>query len=443
MNRTAKILLAAGGIVVLSYPGLAWVTGIAIESRIQHNEQEILDRAPYIALVKREYHRGIYRSTETATYGLRNRHLSSVTITVVNDIHHGPLPGLRMPALGLVDTTVVAPPGLQKEIVSVLGSKAILEVQTSVGLLGGSTSNLTSPAFSTRLPDGSTLAWGGLSGTVTTTRKEGHISAEFSVPRLAVQGAKGGVELTGLEYSGAHTKVLDDLYDGNMRLTIEKLAGSNPRSGAPYSLERVSIASTAKTTGEFVDIGVDTSADAAAFGDVALKNIAYSMSLQHVHGPTLAALGHAVRALQRQPDTDPMQLQAGMKTTFGQYGGDLLLRQPVIDIRRISFAMPEGAFLFSARLSAPGLSPGDLKWPAAIAALRAHARVTADLRIDDGLLRKFLTLRGPHPQITARLQSLEQQGYLNAAPGAVSTHLEYSAGRLTLNGRPFPPAPAN
>lgn len=442
MNRATKILLAAGGIVVLSYPGVAWMTGIVIESRIQHNEQEILDRAPYIALVKREYHRGIYRSTEIATYGLRNRHLSSATITVVNDIRHGPLPGLHMPALGLVDTTVGAPPGLQKEIASVLGSKPILEVQTSVGLLGGSTSNLTSPAFSTRLPDGSTLAWGGLTGTITTAGNQGHVSGELSLPRLAVQGAKGGVELTGLEYTGAHTKVLDDLYDGTMRLTVEKLAGSNPRSGAPYSLERVSIASSAKTTGEFVDIGVDTSADAATFGDVALKNIAYSVSLQHVHGPTLAALGQAVRALQRQPGRDPLQLQAGIKTTFSRYGGDLLLREPVIDIRRISFAMPEGALLFSARLSAPGLSPGDLKWPAAILALRAHAQVTADLRIDNGLLQKLLTMRGPSPQINARLQSLEQQGYLTAAPDAVSTHLEYSAGRLTLNGHPFPPAPA-
>jgi uncharacterized protein YdgA (DUF945 family) len=443
VNRTAKILLAAGCIVVLSYPAAAWVTGIAIESRIQHNEQEILDRAPYLALVKREYHRGIYRSTETAVYGLRNRRLSSATITVVSDIQHGPLPGLRMPALGLVDTRIAAPPGLQKEIAAVLGSKPILEVRTSVGLLGGSASNLTSPAFSTRLPDGSTLAWGGLTGTIATTGNQGRMSGELSVPRLAVQGAKGGVELTGLEYSGTHTKALDDLYDGTMRLTIEKLAGTNPRSGAPYSLERVSIASTAKTTGEFVDIGVDTSADAATFGDVALENVAYSVSLQHVHGPTLAALGQAVRALQRQPGTDPMQVRAGMKTTFGRYGGDLLLREPVIDIRKVSFAMPEGALLFSARISAPGLSPGDLKWPAAILALRAHAQVTADLRIDNGLLQKLLAMRGPDPQITARLRSLEQQGYLTATADAVSTHLEYSAGGLTLNGHPFPPAPGN
>jgi hypothetical protein len=51
---------------------------------------------------------------------------------------------------------------------------------------------------------------------------------------------------------------------------------------------------------------------------------------------------------------------------------------------------------------------------------------------------------GPNREIAARLTSLEQQGFVTAAASAVTTHLEYSAGRLTLNGHPFPPAaPAN
>jgi hypothetical protein len=101
VNRTTKILLAVGGIVVLSYPGIAWVTGIAIEGRIQQSEQQALDKAPYIVLVKREYHRGVYDSTEIATYSLRNSALpaavrsatgsaasASVTITVASNIQH-------------------------------------------------------------------------------------------------------------------------------------------------------------------------------------------------------------------------------------------------------------------------------------------------------------------------------------------------------------------
>jgi hypothetical protein len=37
---------------------------------------------------------------------------------------------------------------LQKELASVLGSKPILQLRTHIGLLGGATVDLSSPAFS-------------------------------------------------------------------------------------------------------------------------------------------------------------------------------------------------------------------------------------------------------------------------------------------------------
>ena len=48
---------------------------------------------------------------------------------------------------------------------------------------------------------------------------------------------------------------------------------------------------------------------------------------------------------------------------------------------------------------------------------------------------------GSNPKIAAQLTTFEQQGYLTAGPAAVTTHLELSGGRITLNGHPFPPAP--
>lgn len=116
----------------------------------------------------------------------------------------------------------------------------------------------------------------------------------------------------------------------------------------------------------------------------------------------------------------------------------------MIDVRQVSFTMPEGSFLLSARLSAPGLSRADLQWPAAIAALKSHAQVTADLRVDNGLVRRLLAMGGSNPRIAAQLASFERQGYLAAGADNLTTHLEFSGGRLTLNGHAFPPAaPAN
>lgn len=169
MKRATKTLLAVGGILVLSYPGIAWVTGVAIESRIQHDEQRAVAQVPYLTLVSREYHRGVYESTETATYGFRIPALQAMgaaagtplragaTITVASNIRHGPFPGLRVPALAIVDSTLVVPPAARKVLSGILGSKPILEVRTSVGFFGGASASLTSPAFSLRLPDGCTI----------------------------------------------------------------------------------------------------------------------------------------------------------------------------------------------------------------------------------------------------------------------------------------------
>lgn len=451
MSRTTKILLAVGGIIVLSYPGMAWVTGMVIAGRIQHAEQQALDQVPYLTLVRRDYHRGVYRSTEVATYGF---HIPvpqalktaggaavppSATITVTSDIQHGPLPGLHALALASVDSTITAPPALQQALSTALGSQPLLRIHSIVGFLGGTTLNMTSPAFSLKLPDGSTVAWGGLTASGTTAGGQGRWSAQLSAPRFAFDGAQGRFELTGVEYSGTNEQAFDGIYLGNGTFTIERVAGSTPRSG-DYSLQRISVTSTSKPNGEFFDMRVDVAMDAAQVAAVQLKNVMYSQSVEHIHGPSFAAMAKAMRTAEHQAGADPAQVQAALRGAMSQYGTDMLLQNPVLDIRQVSFAMPEGSFLLSARISAPGLSRADLQWPATILALKTHALVTADLKVDNGLVQKLLSMGGSNPNIAARLNSFEQQGYLTAGPAAVTTHLELSGGRLTLNGHPFPPA---
>ena len=452
MGKTTKVLLAIGVIIVLSYPGIAWVTGMVVESRLQHSEQQALDKLPYLTVVKREYHRGMYRSSVVTTYGLRGTALqamklgaalpSSITITVASNIQHGPFPGLHTPALAVIDSTVVLPPALQRQLSGVIGSKPFLQFHSTLGLFGGATSDMTSPAFSLRLADGSNLVWGGLTGTFSATHDQAHWSARLSAPHLLVQGTQGGVfELTAAEYSGAEDKALEGLYVGTGTFTIERVNGNGPRPGSDFSLQRVSLTSTSKADGEFFSYRIDVASDAAKVAAVQLTNVMYSESFEHIHGPSLLAFANALRAAQLQAGGNQAQLQAGMLAAFRQHGIDLVLHDPVINIRQVSFTMPEGSFLLSARLSAPGLAAADLQQlPATIMALRSHAHVTADLRLDNGLLQRFLAMSGSNPKVAAQLTSFEQQGYLTVGATAVTTHLELAGGMITLNGHPFPPA---
>ncbi len=449
MNRTTKILLAIVAIILLAYPGYAWVTGIAVASRLQRSERQVLERVPYLTLLKREYHRGVYRSTEVATYGLRfplpkrgsaAATAAGATLTVTSHIQHGPLPGLSTVGLATIDSTVSGPPALQKALAAALGSQPLLRFHTTIGFFGGAAVTVTSPAFSAQLPNGSTLTWGGLTGSFTSTGHGGRGSGQLSAPRLALHGAAGAFEVAGIEYSGSFEQAFGGLYLGDGTFTVERLDGSTPRGA--FSLQRISLTSDSKPAGEFFDMRVDLAMDAAQIAAVQLTKVVYSESVEHIDGPSFASLSQAINRTESQAGADPAQLAAGMQDAVRRYGVDVLLHDPVIDIRKVSFTMPEGTVVFSAKVSAPGLARADLQWPAAIAALKQHAEVTADLSVDNGLVRKFLAMKGANSQLAARLTAFEQQGYLTAGPTAVTTHVIYDAGRLTLNGHPFPPAPS-
>ena len=320
MNKTTKVLLLIGVIIVLSYPGIAWVTGMAVESHLQHNEQQVLARAPYVTVVKREYHRGVYRSTATTTFSVRipagaaAALLSAFTLTVSSNIQHGPLLGLHGVGLAQIDSTIVAPPALQKELSAVIGARPLAQLHSTVGLLGGTTGELTSPAFSLPLPNGAKLVWGGITVNGSASRNQASLVGQVERAAVVRPGSRGGrFELTGMEYSGSHQKAFGDLYLGTGTFTIERLDGSGPRPGSDFSLQRIAVTTRSKADGDFFDMRVDIAMDAAKIAALQLTNLMYSQGFEHVQGPSFASMVQAVRAAQLQSGGNQAQLQAGIR----------------------------------------------------------------------------------------------------------------------------------
>src|ERR1700716_3652955 len=107
MDRKTRISIIVAAVVVVAYPVFAWLLGLAVEWQSRQREEQFLERYPYVVLIKRDYHRGLYSATEELTYGLGGssakrlaavpggKNWSSYRITVRNTIHHGPLPQLR------------------------------------------------------------------------------------------------------------------------------------------------------------------------------------------------------------------------------------------------------------------------------------------------------------------------------------------------------------
>jgi len=123
VNARVKFLLIGLAVLGLAYPGVAWLIGLRAEALMQRREQQALDLFPgNVTLISRQYHRGVFSSTEDLTFGLgptvlralgpltTTSDLAALHVTVHNSIYHGPLPQLRSFGLATVSTQVQLPP---------------------------------------------------------------------------------------------------------------------------------------------------------------------------------------------------------------------------------------------------------------------------------------------------------------------------------------------
>lgn len=72
-------------------------------------------------------------------------------------------------------------------------------------------------------------------------------------------------------------------------------------------------------------------------------------------------------------------------------------------------------------------------------ALVRFLEAAVDLRIDDPLLSKLLASTARGPTLSAQLDALEKQGYLKRDGKAWTAQIALHAGKLTINGQPYPP----
>ena len=456
MNRRIGIWIIVVLVVVVGYPAAAWLIGLGVEHRWEQREQQILEKYPYVAVVKRDYHRGVYSATEEVTYGLRGPFLNSLRaipgsaawggdlqLTLRHTIHHGPLPQLRAFAPATVDTQWELPPKLSQQLAAAFGSKTYLTVHTRMKWLGGSTTVLRSSAFQQQLSDDTTLAWRGFDGRVDLGRDIGAASVRLTFPGVDLKSAKGTLGLQDLKLSMDLQPAFDELTVGSMNMTVARVDIDQTAKGFKASAQSLSLDSKSSVNGEYVDMDVRFGVDALQAGQFSATRLGYECRFDHIHGPSLASFTKDMRTAQAATSStmpSPDKIQAVFKTD----GIEILLRDPVLEIPRVGFVMPEGELLISLKATMPGIARAELDGPpnVIIPAIVKHLQASADVRIDKALLDKLLNSSGKSDTLTTQLQALQGQGYIKLDGQALTTHLRYQGGQLRVNNQPFPSRPA-
>jgi uncharacterized protein YdgA (DUF945 family) len=451
VDRRIRISLIVAGVLVIAYPVAAWLIGLVTAHEWEKREQSLVAQYPYLDLVKHDYRRGIYNSTEELTYRLRSPLLQNLRVviadtdlarfqvTVRNTIHHGPLPQMSDFAPATVDSEVILPPDLQAKLRGMFGNQAGLTIHTRLSWLGGSTTAIRSAPFEQNATDGTTIISRGLDGSSTLGRDLASFNGKFVAQGLTIKSASASVEIENLRIQADRSRVFEELYVGPVSLTLDRLEIMQTTPGRQASIRNFAMDARSSVDGEYLDMDGKFTADTLQIGDFAASRVGYDIRFAHVHGPTLAAFTRSLEAAQAQSDgaaTYAKKIQEVFKTD----GIEILLRDPVFEIPRIALTMPEGELLLSFKAHAQGLTRADLEGsPEAVRmAFVKHVQASADLRVDTALLDKLLDSTGKGDRLAAPLQGLEKQGYLKLDGKALTTHLTYRDGQLEINGLSFP-----
>jgi len=454
MKSRAKVLLVALVSVAVVYTAAAWAIGINVQRQLERREDQLLQNAPYLALITRQYDRGIYTSTEQATYGLKlpaafggiaravpAGATSSPQLTIRNTIHHGPLPGLRNLGLASIDTVLVLPPELSRKLDAIFGGRPAVSIRTRLSWRGGTGTEFSSPAFQMQLPAGGTLNARGLSGSFTTGRDLTSWSGHITAGGFSAQGPRGRVDLGNFSLDSQMRRVFESLYVGDTSFKLASAEVQPSNTDAPFRLKGVSLRGTSSASGDYFDTAADLSADEVHIAKVSLSHVAYGHHLGHLEGTALASLTQALRAAQAAASPGAPPAALALRDAFSRDGIELLVHDPVLEITHMDFAMPEGQFHLSAKLAAPGLRRADLSGPAGLVGAIPFLDCMVDLRVDTALVSKLLESSAQAAQHSDQIQKLEQQGYLKREGATFTARLVFRHGKLTVNGQSYPPAP--
>ena len=463
ISKRTRIWVVVAAAIVVGYPLAAWVVGFFVERQLQAREEQTLQRAaPYVSVVERNYRRGVYGATEVVTYGFGPPFvnafkalpgadaLSSFRLTIRNTVHHGPFPRMRTFALATVDTELVLPAEAQKRVDALLGRKSALASHTSIGWLGTARSEMAIPAFRGEIVPGTTVSSSGIVGTSASALDLSSLSGDFAAKGFTIQNDKGTAELVDLRGKVAVRRAFTTLNVGDVQLTVAGIkahAAREEASAMQASMQQIEIDSHSSVKGDYVDVGANVSLGSVQIGKFAATQLGYALGATHLFGPSLASFTDGISAAARNLSADPQSsrlYQDKMQAVLRKDGVELLLHDPVVEISRIGFVMPEGALRVSAKATAPGLKRADFQGTtqATTAAVVKHLQAAADVRVDTGLLEKLTESNPNTDRLAAQTRALEAQGYITQDGSALLTHIVFDRGKLTLNGKPFPPTPS-
>ena len=464
-----KVLIAGSAVVIAlaaSYVGGAWFAGQAAEATLQ-KQHEWLASLPYFIVKDRQYHRGWFSSTETTTLKINpelyrfalekeGQPLPQFEVTYTQHITHGPLPLLTHfnlhPYKAVVTTDFVFAPETQKLLAQFFGTQKPITIENRIGFNDDGLMTITVPPFDyEEAISGVKAKWQGLTATLDYGGDFNRVNFAALVPGLAGEAkGKGTFDLKNLSFKVDHTRGKTGLMIGDSQAGFASL-DVNLQQNTPLKLHLGQAAYNGKLSenGEFVDGSAHFTLDKLQLDDKPYGPAELLASARHLHGPTLAKLGDAFTALQKQPLKHDQFAEQLSKLAHEQ-GMPLLEHDPQFAIDKLDVKLPDGALRFNGAVGLTGFAQGDLDHPAEfVKKINAKADFVVPRKVVETVIawQASRMFGGPDSGISqadldylsgqfveGQINRLAEQKLIRIDGDMLAATADLSHGKFTLNG---------
>jgi len=475
-----KKILITVAVLVLLYPGVAWLMGFAIERRVESVTEQGQLMVPQLHLIQktrqgvltsdedssyelgstlkftRHYHRGWFSSVDEATVEMSSAALVALSalrpavantlgsgsehtpfrFTLRTVIHHGPLCGPKCFALAGAETHVSFTGPLQASLTRLFGNEEPIRIRARLGFFGGGSATMSSPAFEhAQIGQDGRLSWGGFDGTMRYGARQDWYDITATAPSLRLDEPKGTLQIDGISLDARGKRLLRTLYEGDSRMEMKRLSVTGPDKAQQLAVNDLLFVNQNHAQDSFMSMNYQFGAGAIVTQPLTLSSAHVDLTLKHLGLESLESLIVAIRAAgQQNASVAPAARAQSMMAALKQPIEALLLDQPELDVDRLSVASAQGQGLLTGVIRLVGASAADFDAPAL---LLRKLDVRLDLAIDETFLA---SLPGAGANALTQLQPMIDQGYITRSNGALRTQILFRAGQTSFNGKPFNPA---
>ncbi len=370
-----------------------------------------------------------------------------ILLTVNTEIKHGPFPGFGAFGAALAESSVSFDAETQKKIDAAFAGKSPLAVRTLFGFSGGGHAVLSSPPFHYKVPAAageSEFVWvgEGVEASVDFTRGLRQYTMSGNAPRFELSGSDGRLVFNNLALSASLQRIFDDeplLYAGKQRFTLNTLdfipAAQN---GDKAQIKSIVYDFNIPAPGEFIDIIMQFGAEEFRLADKNYGPVHYDFSLRHINARKFVVFNRALMDLYRKPANADDDFAAAFKPLFEPMKA-LTLDNAEFVIDRLSANMPEGEAKASAKIKLNNAARQDWENPLLLV---GKLELAADLSVPESLLLTFSTdddddAEAKKEAMARNLSRFAEQGYITRDQGIVRGKIEFTNGKLTVNGKPL------